>query len=70
MTAKNITLLDEKEVSKALKLSLATLRRWRWLKTGPKFIKIGSSVRYRETDIEAFLNELATAEVIAPERAA
>ena len=53
-------LLTEKEVAQVLKLSLPTLRRRRWLKKGPKFVKIGSAVRYRESDIETFVNQLSS----------
>lgn len=50
-------LLTEKEVAILLKVSLQTLRRWRHVKSGPKFIKLGSSVRYRDCDVELFLDE-------------
>lgn len=35
-------------------ISPRTLERWRWLKTGPAFIKIGGRVVYRLQDIEAY----------------
>jgi excisionase family DNA binding protein len=50
-------LLNEKEVAQLLKMSLPTLRRWRAAKTGPRFLKIGSSVRYRHADVEAWIRE-------------
>lgn len=31
------------------------LARWRWAKTGPRYIKAGRSVLYTRADIEAFL---------------
>jgi predicted DNA-binding transcriptional regulator AlpA len=49
-------LLDEKELASRLKLSVASARRWRLLRQGPKFFKIGASVRYRAEDVEAWLN--------------
>lgn len=54
------TLLDEHAVAKFFSISVATVRRWRWLKTGPVFRKLGSSVRYRRADLEAFLQSRPT----------
>jgi hypothetical protein len=38
--------------------SVHTLRDWRKRGKGPRFVKVGSSVRYRLTDIEEFVNSL------------
>ena len=54
-------LLTEKEVSKMLRLSLPTLRRRRGLRKEPRFVRIGSAVRYLESDIEAFVDSLLAA---------
>lgn len=35
-------------------VSPRTLERWRWVGTGPEFVKIGGRVRYRIEDIEAY----------------
>lgn len=51
-----IGLLTEHEVAAYLKISVASVRRWRSFRTGPKFVKIGSSVRYKRNDMEAWLN--------------
>ncbi|MGN6670654.1 MAG: helix-turn-helix transcriptional regulator [Candidatus Nucleicultricaceae bacterium] len=40
--------LTEKQVSELLQISLSTLRKWRVLGKGPKYIKIGRLVRYPE----------------------
>jgi predicted DNA-binding transcriptional regulator AlpA len=53
-------LYNEREVSKMLSLSLPTLRRWRAMGSGPKHLKLGESVRYREVDIVAYLDEAAS----------
>lgn len=53
-------LLDERAVAKFYCVSLATIRRWRWLGTGPKFHKIGALCRYRMTDLEAYLRSTRT----------
>ncbi len=48
-------LLGEKEVSEIIHISVPTLRRWRHEKKGPKFIKLGSSVRYDQDEIRRYL---------------
>jgi excisionase family DNA binding protein len=55
-----LSLLTEDDVAKELNLSLASLRRWRLEKRGPRFIKVGSLVRYRPEDVEAWLASLPT----------
>src|SRR5262249_5142821 len=50
-----IQLLREQEVAQVLGVSVATVRRWRLLKQGPKYMKIGAAVRYRPEDISAWL---------------
>ena len=49
------TLLDEKQLARTLNISVASARRWRLLRQGPKFLKIGASVRYRPGDLELWL---------------
>ncbi len=46
-------LLTEKEVSALTGLSVCTLRKWRFERRHLPYIKIGSSVRYADTDILA-----------------
>jgi predicted DNA-binding transcriptional regulator AlpA len=48
-------LLSEHQVAKFLQLSVASVRRWRLFRTGPKFLKIGAAVRYRRADVETWL---------------
>jgi predicted DNA-binding transcriptional regulator AlpA len=48
-------LLDEKQVAKLLRVSLASVRRWRQHKVGPTYIKAGACVRYRREDVDAWL---------------
>jgi predicted DNA-binding transcriptional regulator AlpA len=50
-----IVLLNEFAVAEMLRLSVATIRRWRLLRQGPKYIKIGAAVRYRPEDVSAWL---------------
>ena len=51
-------LLTETEVAKQLRVSLAALRKWRVLNRGPQFLKIGSLVRYRQADINLWLESV------------
>ncbi len=44
-------LLNEYDVAKRLNISVATVRRWRLLKQGPRFLKLNASVRYRSEDL-------------------
>lgn len=55
-----ITLLTEEDVAKQLHISVASLRRWRLERRGPQFIKVGSLVRYRPEELEAWLAALPT----------
>ena len=47
--------LTEREVAKQIRVSLASLRRWRLLQRGPRFIKVGALVRYRPEDLEQWM---------------
>ena len=48
-------LVDEHEAAKALAMSVATLRTWRWSGRGPVYKKIGSAVRYAVSDIQSYV---------------
>ena len=47
--------LKEFELSDRIHVSLATLRRWRLENRGPKFRKLGSLVRYGESDLTEWM---------------
>jgi len=49
------SLLGECEVAEITGLSLPTLRRWRLQQQGPRYAKLGGSIRYRKSDITAWL---------------
>jgi predicted DNA-binding transcriptional regulator AlpA len=49
------TLLNEHDVARITGLSVASVRRWRLLRQGPKYLKIGASVRYKAEDLTAWL---------------
>jgi predicted DNA-binding transcriptional regulator AlpA len=54
------TLLNEYDVAGMLKVSVASARRWRLFGHGPKYIKLGASVRYKPEDISAWLESRPT----------
>jgi hypothetical protein len=49
------TLVDETRAALLLDLKVKTLRRWRWAGKGPRFVKLGSAVRYRLADLDQFI---------------
>jgi predicted DNA-binding transcriptional regulator AlpA len=53
-------LLNEHDVARITGLSVATVRRWRLLKRGPKYIKLGSSVKYPPIFLVKFLENMPT----------
>ena len=48
-------LLNEHEAAYRLGLKVATLRRWRWAGKPPRFLKIGSAVRYDPAELATFI---------------
>jgi predicted DNA-binding transcriptional regulator AlpA len=47
--------LNEKETAALLRISTKALQGWRYKGTGPKFLKLGSCVRYRRSDLQDFV---------------
>lgn len=54
------SLLNEYDVARITGLSVASVRRWRLLRQGPKYLKIGSAVRYKREDVLAWLESRPT----------
>lgn len=51
-------LYTEQQASELLgDIPVKTLQRWRLEGTGPMFIKLGKAVRYRQSDLENFIND-------------
>lgn len=48
-------LISPDEVSERLQVPVATLYRWRSTNYGPPAIKVGKHLRYRQSDIDAFI---------------
>ncbi len=53
-------LLTEHDVARVTGLSVASVRRWRLLRQGPRYLKIGSAVRYKPEDVAAWLQTRPT----------
>ena len=52
------TLFTTIQAAELLCVSEMTLRKWRWEGKGPKFVKIGRKVAYREEDITAYVSSM------------
>jgi predicted DNA-binding transcriptional regulator AlpA len=52
-------LLDYRELARITKKSVVTLRRYKMQGLGPRFIRIGRHVRFREEDVVAWLDSCA-----------
>lgn len=46
--------LGQNDLALRWNISPRTLERWRWLKLGPPYLKLGGRVAYRLEDIEAY----------------
>jgi excisionase family DNA binding protein len=49
------TLLSPTDLAAELQVPEPTLRQWRYLGRGPAYVKVGRHVRYRRSDVEAWL---------------
>jgi len=47
--------LKTPDAASYLNVQPTTLEQWRWNGKGPRFVKIGRSVRYRQVDLDSFL---------------
>jgi excisionase family DNA binding protein len=52
-------LLKKKEAAEYYGISEATLNKWRSVGKGPRAIKLGNSVRYRRSDLDAYAEACA-----------
>jgi hypothetical protein len=46
--------LDQNDLARRWRISARTLERWRWIKHGPPYLKIGGRVAYRLRDVEEY----------------
>lgn len=45
---------NQEQLARRWGLSPRTLERWRWIRQGPPFLRLGGRIVYRVVDIEAF----------------
>jgi len=49
-------LIDETALAERLRVSRSTLQGWRYAGRGPRYLKIGRLIRYRNADVDGFLH--------------
>jgi excisionase family DNA binding protein len=59
VTTRRPAALTERQVAEQLGLSVATLRAWRHRGKGPRFLRLGRSVRYLPADVDEFVRASA-----------
>ena len=50
-------LLDERAAAAVLRVQRGTLSAWRLRHQGPKYIRVGRSVRYHPDDLSAYISQ-------------
>lgn len=53
----NLITYDEHQASEITGFTVKTLQQRRWAGKAPRFIKMGSKIRYRESDLLEFLDK-------------
>jgi len=54
-TTPAITLMDAEGAARRLGITTTTLYRWRRVRRGPSYIRVGSQIRYSVADLDAFV---------------
>jgi len=58
-------LLNEHQAARMLGISVNSLRNWRCSRTGPKYYKVGRSVRYHPDDLREFCRPIEPRQELA-----
>lgn len=53
-------LLNEFDVARITNMSVASVRRWRLKKVGPRAVRLGTAIRYRAEDLKAWMDSRPT----------
>lgn len=53
----DVEFLKPKELAERLRVPLSTVYSWNYKGTGPPFVPCGKHIRYRWSDVEAWLRE-------------
>jgi hypothetical protein len=56
-TAPEDALFATPVIARVRSISVASLERERWLKTGPKYLKIGGRIPYRKADVLTWIQQ-------------
>ena len=56
MSAELTTLMDSAEAAVYIRMSKQTLAKWRHIGFGPSYVKLGRSVFYKKSDLDAFVS--------------
>lgn len=56
----NMTVLNTNEAANYITLAAGTLERLRVQGSGPRYLKLGRSVRYRQTDLDQWMESRLT----------
>jgi excisionase family DNA binding protein len=59
-------LMTTDELSEFLRIPRATIYRWRQDQTGPRCVRVGKHLRFRRSDVEAWLDGLEQDDRRAP----
>lgn len=54
--------MNTAEAASYLRLSAQTLAKWRCYKRGPRFVRLGGAVFYRQTELDEFITANVTKE--------
>jgi len=52
--------LTEQEVGELLSISVNTLKHWRWVGKGPRYVQIGRKIGYRPADLREWIDDSVT----------
>lgn len=52
------TLMDKKQLAELLSVSVKTIDLWMSQGKGPRPVRIGKLVRFKQSDVEAFIQQL------------
>jgi predicted DNA-binding transcriptional regulator AlpA len=59
-------LLTVQDAARVLQISVSSLNKWRVAGTGPRFCRVGARVRYRPSDLAAYIAESMRESTSAP----
>jgi predicted DNA-binding transcriptional regulator AlpA len=52
--------LSEHEVGELLGVSVNTLKHWRWIGRGPRYVQLGRKIGYRPGDLREWIDQSVT----------